>query len=210
LVDDRRWDAFNRKRDAVAREAERLKSTWVNPRQSAGSRCPARARPADGARVSAVRPAAPAAGQLRQPADLPGAGEAVARPEVVEQVEIQAKYQGYIERQQDEIDKGLAHESLPLPADLDYGEVRGPVLRGSAKAEPGSAADSWPGVAGAGRHAGGNLAAAGFPEAAQGSMTQAAELRDALAVMGWICRITGNPGYWRLSPCCENGTAPTT
>jgi tRNA uridine 5-carboxymethylaminomethyl modification enzyme len=125
LVDDRRWDAFNRKRDAVGREAERLKSTWVNPRQSARSRCQARPRPADGARVSLFdllrRPQVSYASLLT----LPGAGEAVLAPEVVEQVEIQAKYQGYIERQQDEIDKGLAHESLPLPADLDYAEVRG-------------------------------------------------------------------------------------
>jgi tRNA uridine 5-carboxymethylaminomethyl modification enzyme len=56
---------------------------------------------------------------------LPGAGEAVAAPEVIEQVEIQAKYQGYIERQQDEIDKSLAHESMPLPTNLDYADVRG-------------------------------------------------------------------------------------
>ncbi len=56
---------------------------------------------------------------------LPGAGEGVAAAEVIEQVEIQAKYQGYIERQQEEIDKSLAHELLPVPADIDYGEVRG-------------------------------------------------------------------------------------
>jgi tRNA uridine 5-carboxymethylaminomethyl modification enzyme len=44
---------------------------------------------------------------------------------LVAQVEIQAKYQGYIDRQQDEIDKSLAHESLALPEDIDYNEVRG-------------------------------------------------------------------------------------
>jgi tRNA uridine 5-carboxymethylaminomethyl modification enzyme len=125
LVDDRRWDAFNRKRDAVGREAERLKSTWVNPRQLPE---------ADARRVlgQAMEREYRLFDLLRRPQvsyasllTLPGAGEAVLAPEVVEQVEIQAKYQGYIERQQDEIDKGLAHESLPLPADLDYGEVRG-------------------------------------------------------------------------------------
>jgi tRNA uridine 5-carboxymethylaminomethyl modification enzyme len=56
---------------------------------------------------------------------LPGAGDPVTTPEVVEQVEIQAKYQGYIERQQDEIEKSLAHESLELPVDLDYAAVHG-------------------------------------------------------------------------------------
>jgi len=125
LVDDRRWDAFNRKRDAVAREVERLRSSWVNPRQLPQ---------ADAQRVLGQpmereyrlfdllrRPQV----SYQQLMTLPGAGEAVSTPEVVEQVEIQAKYQGYIERQQDEIDKSLAHEAMPLPAELDYAEVHG-------------------------------------------------------------------------------------
>jgi tRNA uridine 5-carboxymethylaminomethyl modification enzyme len=125
LVDDRRWDAFNRKRDAVGRETERLKSTWVNPRQLPE---------ADALRVLGQpmereyrlfdllrRPQVSYASLL----SLTGAGEAVTEPDVVEQVEIQAKYQGYIERQQDEINKSLAHESMPLPDELNYADVRG-------------------------------------------------------------------------------------
>jgi tRNA uridine 5-carboxymethylaminomethyl modification enzyme len=125
LVDDRRWDAFNRKRDAVALEAERLKSTWVNPRQLPE---------ADAVRVLGQpmereyrlfdllrRPEVSYAGLL----SLPGAGEGLVAPDVIEQVEIQAKYQGYIERQKDEVEKSLAHESMPLPSDLDYSEVHG-------------------------------------------------------------------------------------
>lgn len=125
LVDDLRWDAFNRKRDAIALEAERLKATWVNPRQLTL---------ADQTRVL---------GQpmeheyrlfelLRRPGvsytnlmSLPGAGEPVVAVEVVEQLEIQAKYQGYIERQKDEVEKSLAHELLPLPDDIDYQDVQG-------------------------------------------------------------------------------------
>jgi tRNA uridine 5-carboxymethylaminomethyl modification enzyme len=125
LVDDLRWGMFNRKRDAVAREAERLKATWVNPRQLP--------------EIDAIR----VLGQpmereyrlfdlLRRPQvsyasllSLPGAGEGVAAAEVIEQLEIQAKYQGYIERQQEEIDKGLAHESMALPTDIDYAQVPG-------------------------------------------------------------------------------------
>ncbi|MDP1609554.1 MAG: tRNA uridine-5-carboxymethylaminomethyl(34) synthesis enzyme MnmG [Sulfuritalea sp.] len=125
LVDDLRWGMFNRKRDAVAREAERLKATWVNPRQLP--------------EIDAIR----VLGQpmereyrlfdlLRRPQvsyasllSLPGAGEGVAAAEVIEQLEIQAKYQGYIERQQEEIDKGLAHESMALPSDIDYAQVPG-------------------------------------------------------------------------------------
>jgi tRNA uridine 5-carboxymethylaminomethyl modification enzyme len=125
LVDDVRWDTFNRKRDAVAREAERLKATWVNPRQLPQ---------ADAIRVlgQPMEREYRLFDLLRRPQvtynsllTLPGAGEAVAAPEVIEQVEIQAKYQGYIERQQDEIDKSLAHESMPLPTNLDYADVRG-------------------------------------------------------------------------------------
>jgi tRNA uridine 5-carboxymethylaminomethyl modification enzyme len=56
---------------------------------------------------------------------LPGAGEGLASSELIEQVEIEAKYQGYIERQKDEIEKSLAHESLQLPVDIDYAEVSG-------------------------------------------------------------------------------------
>ena len=125
LVDDRRWDAFNRKRDAVAREVERLKSVWVNPRQVPEQ---------DALRVLGQpmereyrlfdllrRPQLAYASLLT----LPGAGDPVTAPDVVEQVEIQAKYQGYIERQRDEVEKSLAHESLVLPGDIDYADVRG-------------------------------------------------------------------------------------
>jgi tRNA uridine 5-carboxymethylaminomethyl modification enzyme len=56
---------------------------------------------------------------------LPGAGQAIADRQVVEQVEIQAKYQGYIDRQLEEVAKSQANEALRLPADLDYGEVHG-------------------------------------------------------------------------------------
>ncbi len=125
LVDDQRWAVFNRKRDAVAREAERLKSTWVNPRQTPE---------ADALRVlgQPMEREYRLFDLLRRPEvsysnllTLPGTGEAVAAPEVIEQIEIQAKYQGYIERQKDDIEKSLAHETLVLPADIDYAEVQG-------------------------------------------------------------------------------------
>ncbi len=56
---------------------------------------------------------------------LPGAGPAVVDGRVAEQVETQAKYQGYIERQQEEIDRNQAQESARLPLDVDYSKVRG-------------------------------------------------------------------------------------
>ncbi|HVJ10531.1 MAG TPA: FAD-dependent oxidoreductase, partial [Burkholderiales bacterium] len=106
LVTDGRWDVFNRKRDAIARETERLKSTYV----SAGFR----------ERQSVYE-------LLRRP-ELHYEGlvsEPVEDPKVAEQVEIQAKYEGYIDRQRDEVARRAGFESHALPADLDYREVRG-------------------------------------------------------------------------------------
>jgi tRNA uridine 5-carboxymethylaminomethyl modification enzyme len=125
VVDDARWDAFNRKRDAVARETERLKATWVNP---------------------AILPAEDATRLIGKPIDheyslfellrrpnlgyaqvlaLPGGGAGEADPRVAEQVEIAAKYQGYIDRQNEEVEKQREQETLRLPDDLDYSLLTG-------------------------------------------------------------------------------------
>ncbi|HLB16127.1 MAG TPA: tRNA uridine-5-carboxymethylaminomethyl(34) synthesis enzyme MnmG [Burkholderiales bacterium] len=125
VVDDERWNAFSRKRDAIAVERERLKSAWVNPRVLA---------PHDAERVLGKplerehslfdllkRPDVTYAALMT----LPGAGPAVDDAAVAEQVEIQAKYAGYIVRQQDEVARNEAQESMALPADLDYRSVRG-------------------------------------------------------------------------------------
>jgi len=124
LVDDARWAAFETKREAVARETQRLKATWTQPGRI------------DAALMTQV------IGQdierdyslfdlLRRPnvayralMTLPVAGIGVTDPAVAEQVEIAAKYQGYIDRQQDEVERGRAQESLRLPNDLDYTKVR--------------------------------------------------------------------------------------
>ena len=125
LVDDARWDAFSRKRDAVARETERLKSTWVNPRTLS----PEAAQPVLGQPIEREyslhellrRPNV----SYRSLSTIMAAVDVVTDPIVAEQVEIQAKYQGYIARQQEEVERRESYESAPLPADLDYGEVRG-------------------------------------------------------------------------------------
>ncbi len=125
VVDDERWAAFARKRDAIAAESERLKSTWVNPRVPA---------PHDAERVLGHRLEREHSlfDLLRRPdvtyaklMTLPDAGPAVGDAVVAEQVEIQAKYAGYIARQQDEVARNEQHEATPLPADLDYRSVRG-------------------------------------------------------------------------------------
>ncbi len=125
LVDDVRWDAFSRKRDAVAKEIERLNSTWVNPRllpEVDAQRVLGRSMEREYRLVDLLRRPEVSYGSLLT---LPGAGEALADPKAIEQVEIQAKYQGYIERQQEDVAKAEAQESLLLPTDLDYRDVRG-------------------------------------------------------------------------------------
>jgi tRNA uridine 5-carboxymethylaminomethyl modification enzyme len=125
LVDDVRWEAFSRKRDAVARERERLRSTWVNPKIT---------RQADVERVlgQPIEREYSLEELLRRPnvsyrslIELDMSGTVVDDDTVSEQVEIQVKYQGYIERQQEEVRRGEANESTVLPQDLDYRAVRG-------------------------------------------------------------------------------------
>jgi len=125
LVDDARWDAFSRKRDAVARETERLKSTWVNPRT-----LPPEA--AERALGQPIEREYSLHELLRRPnvsyrslSLIAAAGNGVEDEVVAEQVEIQAKYQGYITRQQEEVERSEAQEGRPLAADLDYADVRG-------------------------------------------------------------------------------------
>ncbi|CAM4301863.1 tRNA uridine-5-carboxymethylaminomethyl(34) synthesis enzyme MnmG [Bordetella tumbae] len=130
LVDDVRWDAFSRKRDAVAAEIERLKSTWVTPRNF-----PAEA--AEPLLGKAIEREYSLSDLLKRPtvsyATLMAArnidGSLLAGPGVsdddilAEQVEIQVKYAGYIARQQDEVQKHLSHEQQRIPTDMNYDAV---------------------------------------------------------------------------------------
>ena len=120
LIDDARWQRFEAKREAIARETERLKSTWVNP---------ATLSETEAVRVlgKAIEHEYSLFDLLRRPevsyADLmtlPMAGEPVADVEVREQLEIQAKYSGYVSRQVEEVARQREIEAMPLPADLDY------------------------------------------------------------------------------------------
>jgi tRNA uridine 5-carboxymethylaminomethyl modification enzyme len=127
LVDDVRWSAFETKREAVARETERLKSTWVQPgRISAEVMTVAIGQ--DIERDYSLfdllrRPNVSYDALMVLPLGLRACG--ATDPAVAEQVEIAAKYQGYIDRQNDEVEKNRAQESLRLPADIDYAKVRG-------------------------------------------------------------------------------------
>ena len=139
LVDDARWEAFNRKRDAVSRETERLKSTWVHP-----SILPA----ADAERLvgKALEREYNFIDLLRRPGvvfDTLVEVASIARPEagvsretlrselgttmaeaVIEQIETSVKYAGYINKQVEDVARAAHFENLKLPAELDYGQVQ--------------------------------------------------------------------------------------
>jgi tRNA uridine 5-carboxymethylaminomethyl modification enzyme len=138
LVDDVRWEAFSRKQEAVSRETERLKSIWVNPRNLPVE---------ESERVlgKAIDREYNLAELLRRPdvhyqalMSLDGAkyqnqevadglaGDDVSRETtraIIEQIEIAAKYSGYIDRQRDEVARAAHYENLKLPEDLDYHQV---------------------------------------------------------------------------------------
>ncbi|WP_321841454.1 tRNA uridine-5-carboxymethylaminomethyl(34) synthesis enzyme MnmG [Burkholderia cepacia] len=134
LVDDARWDAFSRKRDAVSRETERLKSTWVTPKTLPSEEATALLGKAIDHEYSLAellrRPGISYDGVCglkggeRGPAE-PLADDPVLLEQIKEQVEIGIKYQGYIERQASEIERNDANENTRLPDGIDYREVRG-------------------------------------------------------------------------------------
>ena len=125
LVSDKRWAAFNKKRESIELEQQRLKSTWLQ----AGSVPDDVAQKVIG---NVLKKEANLLELLRRPEvtyqtlmTLPGAGEPVSDLKVAEQLEIQAKYQGYIDRQQGEIEKQKRNEATKLSPDMDYSKVTG-------------------------------------------------------------------------------------
>ena len=142
LVDDARWDAYARKRDAVSRETERFKSTWIHPGilpAAEAERLLGKAlehehslldllrRPGIGfdtvAELAAIaRPSQPEAPAVSRQTLADELGPALAAA-VIEQLEVATKYAGYIDKQVEEVGRAAHFEGLSLPADLDYGQV---------------------------------------------------------------------------------------
>lgn len=128
MVDDERWESFTAKRDAVETENQRLASTWVHPtkldkvtaERVIGQQITKEATLLDLLRrpeVSYLELMTLKEAGEKKPENLPAS--------VIEQIEVQAKYSGYIERQQDEIDKHKRHELTTIPEQLDYFNVKG-------------------------------------------------------------------------------------
>jgi len=127
IVDDARWQTFCTKREAIAREQDRLKSTWVNPKLLPPEQ-------AEAVLGQAIEREYSLFDLLRRPgvryqdvlglSDV-GAGVALHDPQAIEQVEIDAKYQGYVIRQREEVARAALQEETRLPPDLDYDNVSG-------------------------------------------------------------------------------------
>ncbi|WP_343554373.1 tRNA uridine-5-carboxymethylaminomethyl(34) synthesis enzyme MnmG [Pantoea sp.] len=125
LVDDARWARYNQKLEAIEQERQRLRDLWVHPKSD------------NVAEVNAVISAPltkEASGEdlLRRPemtypllTSLASYGPALLDEQAAEQVEIQVKYEGYIARQQEEIDRQQRNENTLLPVELDYRQVNG-------------------------------------------------------------------------------------
>ncbi len=126
LVGEEQWRLFEHKREAIERERQRLRDIWVHPRDGVepdllrevlGDKLRRESRALD----LLSRPKVGYEALMR----LPGLGPGATDPKVAEQLEIQSKYAGYIGRQQEEIDRQRARETLCLPIELDYDRVRG-------------------------------------------------------------------------------------
>ena len=125
LVGDNRWRAFEGKRGAIESEQQRLQATLVRPQT-------ANAKALAGILGGPLNRECFAMELLRRPEvsyralmTVPGVGPGVSDEKVMEQIEIQARYHGYIERQKAEVARSAALQETPLPEDVDYGRVRG-------------------------------------------------------------------------------------
>ncbi len=125
LVNDERWHLFCAKRDAVTAEKDRLASLWFSPENALGQSFVKQTGASLSRESSGVD-------LLKRPEinygllmSVPGAGPAVASSEVAQQVETQVRYQGYVDRQRQEIERLKAGEARAIPGDFDYARVKG-------------------------------------------------------------------------------------
>ncbi|MDC0610919.1 tRNA uridine-5-carboxymethylaminomethyl(34) synthesis enzyme MnmG [Vibrio sp.] len=125
LVDDIRWERFNQKVENIEKERQRLRETWINPTSEGVASL-------NEVLKTPISREANGEDLLRRPEmtydslmTIDKFAPAIEDHQAAEQVEIQVKYEGYISRQQDEIEKSLRHENTKLPLDIDYKNVKG-------------------------------------------------------------------------------------
>jgi tRNA uridine 5-carboxymethylaminomethyl modification enzyme len=125
LVDDYRWQQFSEKREAIELELQRLRSTWIQPGSVAAERLADHIEKKLSHEYNLFD-------LLKRPelnyeviGGLSSDDRAPLDKKVAEQVEIEAKYSGYIDRQQDEVDRLQRHENTPIPDSFDYQKIKG-------------------------------------------------------------------------------------
>jgi len=125
LVDDERWAAFSEKQEAIEKEEQRLKSTWIRP-------CLISDENSNDIFGQVLTKEANLLDLLRRPEVsykkllmLDVAGDGVSDPKVAEQIEIKAKYSGYIDRQLEEIEKVKLQDDTAIPENIDYDVISG-------------------------------------------------------------------------------------
>jgi tRNA uridine 5-carboxymethylaminomethyl modification enzyme len=123
LVDDERWAVFCTKRDAIALEEQRLKSTWVRPGTPTGEAVGAAFGTPLAHEYNLMNLLSRPEIDYARLVEITGQG--AEDPQVAEQVEIKTKYAGYIDRQQEEITRLRASENTALPAEIDYLSING-------------------------------------------------------------------------------------
>mgnify|MGYP003385157861 CR=1 FL=1 len=123
VVDDKRWEIFSRKREEIDKELQRLASTWIQPKTPEGEKV-----------NTLLDQPIVREYSLKDLVKRPGInymeiagvkGEPAKNPQVAEQVEIQIKYSGYIDRQSEEIERLRRHENTVLPEDFNYHSIEG-------------------------------------------------------------------------------------
>lgn len=125
LVGEEQWTAFNEKLESIEKERQRLKTTWIHTKHECIDELnPLLKNPVsrEHSLEDLIRRPEMSYDDLMKIGNL---GPALENKQAAEQVEIQIKYAGYIERQQEEINKQLRNENTLLPADFDYTNVNG-------------------------------------------------------------------------------------
>ncbi|AGH79987.1 tRNA uridine 5-carboxymethylaminomethyl modification enzyme GidA [Psychromonas sp. CNPT3] len=125
VIDDARWKMFSEKQETIELESQRLKGQWVNPNSVNAAQINALLK-------QPMQRESTLEAMIRRPEikyldlmNIEGLGPAVSDPKAAEQIEIKIKYQGYIDRQLDEIEKSKRNENTLLPLDIDYQIVKG-------------------------------------------------------------------------------------
>lgn len=124
LVCDARWARFNEKVDNMERERQRLKDTWMNPKSTGIDALNALLKTPMSREASGEDLLRRPELNYEQLTQLDAFSPALEDSQAAEQVEIQVKYEGYIQRQKDEIEKSLRHENTEIPSDFDYSTVK--------------------------------------------------------------------------------------